>query len=160
MKNYKPVSNLSYVTKLTEKVVMSRFNAHLDTHKLREPLQSAYRVKHSTETALIKVFNDILCAVDDRQCVLLVLLDLSAAFDTIDHDKMLFRFEELFGVSGEALSWLTSYFSQRSQRVVLKECSSTPVPLSTGVPQGSVAGLRDISSLHTASWYHLLRNMA
>ena len=97
MKNYRPVSNLSYVSKLTEKVVMSRFNAHLDTHKLREPLQSAYRAKQSTETALIKVLNDILCVVDDRQCVLLVLLDLSAAFDTIDHDKMLFRLKELFG---------------------------------------------------------------
>ena len=92
---------------LTEKVVMSRFYAHLDTHKLREHLQSAYRAKHSTETALIKVFNDILCAEDDRQCVLLVLLYLGAAFDTIDHDKMLFRIKELFGVSGEALSWLT-----------------------------------------------------
>ena len=82
------MSNLPYAYKLTEKVVVSRFNAHLDTHKLREPLQSAHHTKHSSETALIKVFNDILCAVDDRQCVLLELLDLSAAFDTIDYDKM------------------------------------------------------------------------
>ena len=81
MKNYRSASNLSYVSKLTGKVVMSRFNVHLDTHKLRETLQSAYRAKYSTETALIKVFNDILCAVDDCQCVLVVLLDASAAFD-------------------------------------------------------------------------------
>ena len=140
MKNYRPVSNLPYVSKLMEKVVMSRFNAHLDTHELREPLQSAYRAQHSTETALTKVFSDILCTIDNRQCVLLVLLDFSAAFDTIDHDIMLSRLENLFGVSGEALSWLRSYFSGRSQRVVLNGGSSEPVQLSTGVPQGSVAG--------------------
>ena len=140
MKNYRPVSNLPYVSKLLEKIVMTQFNTHLDNHGLREPLQSAYLAKHSTETALIKVFNDILCAIDNQQCVLLVLLDLSAAFDTIDHEIMLSRLEELFGVSGTALSWLKSYFSGRSQKIVLNESSSTAVPLPTGVPQGSVAG--------------------
>ena len=89
-------------------VVMSRFNAQLDTRRLREPLQSACRAKHSIKTALNKVLNYILCAVDDRQCVLMVLLDLSAVFDSIDYDKILVRLEELFDLSGEALSWLTS----------------------------------------------------
>ena len=119
---------------------MSRINEHLDQHHLREPLQSAYLTNHSTETALIKVFNDILCAVDDRQCVMLVLLDLSSAFDTIDHDMMLSRLESLFGIDGDALAWIKSYFRQRSQKVVINGCSSTPVPLTTGVPQGSVVG--------------------
>ena len=140
MKNFRPVSNLPYISKLLEKVVMTRLNNHLDTHKLREPLQSAYLANHSTETALVKVFSDILCAMDKGQCVLLVLLDLSAAFDTIDHELMLSRLEGLFGIKGDALAWVKSYFSGRTQKVVLENCSSKPVPLSTGVPQGSVAG--------------------
>ena len=139
-KNYRPVSNLSYISKLLEKVVMGRLNDHLDAHSLREPCQSAYRAAHSTETALIKVFNDMLCAVDQRQYVLLVLLDLSAAFDTIDHDSMHLRLKKLFGIEGEALAWLRSYFSSRTQRVVINNHESTPMALTTGVPQGSVAG--------------------
>jgi hypothetical protein len=119
---------------------MVRLNDHLDEHSLREPCQSAYRAGHSTETALVKVYNDMLCAVDDRQYVLLVLLDLSAAFDTIDHEAMISRLNNLFGITGRALTWMKSYFSERTQRIVVNKCASTPIPLSTGIPQGSVAG--------------------
>lgn len=139
-KNYRPVSNLSYISKILEKVVMARINNHFDTNCLREVHQSAYRAGHSTETALVKVFNDMLCSVDNRQYVLLVLLDLSAAFDTIDHEVMIARLESLFGVQGQALEWLKSYFSGRTQRIIINSCSSSPVQLSTGIPQGSVAG--------------------
>ena len=139
-KNYRPVSNLSFISKLLEKVVMSRINKHLDEHNLREPCQSAYRAGHSTETALVKVYDDMLCAVDDRQYVLLVLLDLSAAFDTIDHDAMIQRLKSLFGINGNALAWMESYFSERTQYVVIGKSASTPFALSTGIPQGSVAG--------------------
>ena len=103
-KNYRPVSNLSFISKLLEKVVMTRVNQHLDMHNLREPCQSAYRVGHSTETALVKVYNDMLCMVDNRQYILLVLLELSAAFDTIDHDAMIHRLKNLFGIIGDALT--------------------------------------------------------
>ena len=85
MKNYRPVSNLAYICKIIEKVVVAQLDAHLTDNDLHEPLQSAYRTSHSTETALLKVSNDILLALDKRQCVYLVLLDLSAPFDTIDH---------------------------------------------------------------------------
>ena len=139
-KNYRPVSNLSFISKLLEKVVMARVNKHLDMHNLREPCQSAYRAGHSTETALVKVYNDMLCMVDDRQYILLVLLDLSAAFDTIDHDAMIHRLKNLFGINGDALTWMQSYFSGRTQRVVIGNSASTPFALSTGIPQGSVAG--------------------
>ena len=140
MKNYRPVSNLPYISKLLEKVVMQRVNDHLDANNLREPLQSAYCSKHSTETALVRVFSDILCTINEQKCVLLVLLDLSAAFDTINHKVLLTRLEKLFGVTGEALEWLKSYFQNRRQRVVLGTHSSVPLPLLTGVPQGSVVG--------------------
>jgi hypothetical protein len=140
MKNYRPVSNLPYAAKLLEKVVVKRLNEHMDIYDLHEPLQSAYRKLHSTETALVKVFNDIVCAVDSKQCVLLILLDLSAAFDTIDHDIMLQQLEGVFGITGSALMWLKSYFSDRSQSVSISNKSSGPHDLDSGVPQGSVAG--------------------
>ena len=69
--------------------MMARINKHLDMHNLREPCQSAYRTGHNTATTLVKVYNDMLCMVDDRQCILLVLLDLSAAFDKFDRDAMI-----------------------------------------------------------------------
>ena len=140
LKNYRPVSNLCTLAKVTEKMAMKRLYGHFDENNLREPLQSAYRPGHSTETALVKVFNDCLTMIDKKQCVLLVLLDLSAAFDTVDHSVMLQRLEKLFGVTGSALEWLRSYFSERFQRVVVGDSSSKPVELTTGVPQGSVVG--------------------
>ena len=76
-KNYRPVINLSYVSKLIECCAMEQINKHLTSNSMRDPCQSAYRRHHSTETALIKITNDLLCAMDDKQCVLLVMLDLS-----------------------------------------------------------------------------------
>ena len=139
-KNYRPVSNLPYMSKILEKVVMSRLDEHLDSHDLRESLQSAYRSCHSVETALVKVFNDCLLSIDKKQILLLILLDLSAAFDTIDHCVIMQRLEKLFGITGSALDWLRSYFKERFQTVVIKNMSSQPKELSTGVPQGSVVG--------------------
>ena len=81
--------------------------AHLTDNDLHEPLQSAYRTGHSMETALLKVSNDILLALDKRQCVYLVLLDLSVAFDTTYHTVSLLRLEKENGVSADALGWMS-----------------------------------------------------
>ena len=106
LKNYRPVSNIRYLCKVIETVVCSQITQYLDDHKLLEPLQSAlYRVGHSTETALLRVHNDILRTMDNSRAVLLVMLDLSAAFDTLDHDIMLQRFHDRFGITGTALQW-------------------------------------------------------
>ena len=86
LKNYRPVSNLTFISKVIEKVVSGRLNEHLIKNSMFDPLQSAYRDKHSTETALIKVQNHILSALDAGSSAVLLMLDLSAAFDTIDHD--------------------------------------------------------------------------
>jgi len=86
LKNYRPVSNLPYLSKIIEKVVAFQLNEHLSTNNIGEKFQSAYRKYHSTETATLRVQNDILRNLDQRKCMLLVLLDLSAAFDTIDHN--------------------------------------------------------------------------
>ena len=85
LKNYRPVSNLSYISKLLESVVARRLNNHMITNGLHEPLQSAYKSGHSTETALLRVHNDVFTNMDNQSATVLVLLDLSAAFDTIDH---------------------------------------------------------------------------
>ena len=102
--------------------------------------QSAYRKFHSTETALLKIHNDILSSLDDDRVTALTLLDLSAAFDTIDHTILLRRLGNWFGVSGRALDWFEPYLTGRSQRIKLGNCLSSTSDLSFGVPQGSVLG--------------------
>ena len=102
--------------------------------------QSAYRPFHSTETALLKVQSDILLNMDDQKVTLLVMLDLSAAFDTIDHSILLETLGSGFGVGGTALKWFTSYLSQRTQQVQIKGTLSEKKQLITGVPQGSCLG--------------------
>ena len=89
LKNYRPVSNLLFLSKLIERIVCVQLVNHLDKNGLYEVFQSAYRQLHSTETASLRVQNDILQAVDSRGGAILVLLDLSAAFDTIDHEKLI-----------------------------------------------------------------------
>ena len=126
-KKFRPVSNVRFVSKETEKVIGLRLNQHLVSNNLHEMFQSAYRIGHSTETALTRIHNDILLAIDDNSCVILVLLDLSAASDTVDHDILLGRLEHRFGITGKALSWLTSYLTDRTQFVkVANEHSTSP----------------------------------
>ena len=108
-KNYRPVSNLSFLSKILERLVAKRLNSYLSTHGLREMFQSAYVAHHSTETALLRVKNDLCRAVDQHGAALLVLLDLSAAFDTIDHTILFGRMEKRFGITNQALEWLSSY---------------------------------------------------
>ncbi len=94
----------------------------------------------STETALVRVLNDLLIIADSGACGILVLLDLSAAFDTICHSILLDRLHGWIGLSGTVLSWFKSYLSKRSQFVYLGTNRSQTVPLCQGVPQGSVLG--------------------
>ena len=108
------------------------------TNGLHEPLQSAYKQFHSCETALFKVQNDILMASDKQQVSILLLLDLSAPFDTVNHNLMLRRLSDRCGVQGHAYKWLESYLSERFQMVCIKSETSNKVQLTRGVPQGSV----------------------
>ena len=102
LNNYRPVSNLAFISKITEKVVASRLNHHLMVNNLQEPFQSAYRMNHSTETAMLRVQNDIIRALGDNKVVLLVLIDLSAAFDTVNHQRLLNTLHAI-GITGKAL---------------------------------------------------------
>ena len=140
MKNYRSVSNLTFISKVIEKVISGRLNEHLINNSLFHPLQSAYRDKHSTETVLIKVQNGILSALDAGSSAILLMLDLSAAFDTIDHDILLSRLCNVYGITGNALDWFRSYLTGRIQRVVIEDSVSVDKELDFGVPQGSVLG--------------------
>ena len=134
------MSNLSFVSKLFEKVVSKRLDSHKSSNCLYEPYQSAYRAGHSTETAVLRVQNDILREIDSEKCVFLVLLDLSAAFDTVSHQILLKRLAVQYGVKGKAADWLRSYLTERTQSVLVSGTYSEPAVLKYGVPQGSVLG--------------------
>ncbi len=140
MKNYRPISNLSFLSKITERIVLSQMNDHLVSNNLFNSRQSAYRPGHSTETALLRITNDLLTSLDCGKVSVLALIDLSAAFDTIDHSVLIRRLEITFGITGTPLSWLMSYLTDRVQTVVVNGQKSAPSPLSFGVPQGSVLG--------------------
>ena len=154
-KNFRPVSNLHFVSKVLEKIVAQQLNDHLQRNNLHEPFQSAYRQNHSTETALLRVQNDIINAIGKQKVVLLVLLDLSAAFDTVDHECLLATLQSL-GVHDTALVWFHSYLTCRMQRINIKGTRSGVKNITCGVPQGSVLG-PILFTIYTSSLGLLLR---
>jgi hypothetical protein len=140
-KSYRPISNLSVTSKLLERLVCKQLLSYLKESNLLPTLQSAYRPNHSTETAVLKVVSDILLALDTGNLSILALLDLSAAFDSIDHSTLLQRLRTSYGIDGTALDWIASYLSDRTQHVRLGETSSSPSSVGPiQLPQGSVLG--------------------
>ena len=140
VKSYRPISNLTFISKVIERIVASQLTAYLNKYELIPPTQSAYRKGHSTETAVLKIFSDIINAGDEGKVTLLGMLDLSAAFDTVDGDILLERLRLSYGLDGLVLRWLESFVSDRSQAVVFGGQTSATMPLLFGVPQGSVLG--------------------
>jgi len=144
MKNYRPISNLSFLSKLLERAVQSRLQEFLDSNNMMPETQSGYRRYHSTETAATKVYNDLLAA-DDGDVTALCLLDLTqltAAFDTVDHDLLMLQLERHFGLRGVVLQWFRSYLTDRTFQVVYAGRKSDVVIIPCSVPQGSVLGPR------------------
>ena len=139
LKNYRPISQLKFLGKIIERVVLSQVLEYLSSHNLFPSMQSAYRPCHNCETALLRVSNDILLALDGGDEAILLLLDYSAAFDTIKHEAFLSRLEKRYGICDVALSWFKS-FHNRSQSVIISNSESKNIPVDYGVPQGSVIG--------------------
>lgn len=121
-------------------MVCDQLSSYLDQHNVFDKFQSGFRKHHSTETALLKVSSDIMMSADSGKCTVLVLLDLSSAFDTVDHQVLLGRLRDHVGLSGSVLQWFTSYLSGRSFCVSANQIKSESVNLLCGVPQGSVLG--------------------
>ena len=140
LKNYCPVSSLHFLSKILEKFVLQQLSDHLNATDTLEPFQSAYRADHRTEILLLEVTNDLLMACEQGSVSILSLLNLSAAFDTLDHNTLLKRLRLTFGISGVVLRWLESYLTERNQTVLAGGRASQPTVLKYGVPQGSVLG--------------------
>ena len=138
--NYRPVSNLPFLSKLLERAVFIELTDHLARHTLLPDRQSAYRQNYSTETALLGLRNDMLLAADEGHGTALVLLDLSAAFDTIDHDVLLNLLNKSCGLTGPVLGWFSNYLRGRTQAVAIGSAVSHTTNIRFGVPQGSVLG--------------------
>ena len=136
-KNFRPISNLGFLSKVVEKYVAKQLIDYLDANGLDVSYQSAYRKLDSTETALIRVHNDIAIVSDQKRSVILLILDLSAAFDSVDHCILLSRLSRRFGVGGTALAWFRLYLGDRTQFVNTNGSTFERRVLQFGVPQGS-----------------------
>ena len=139
LSSYRPISQLPLTTKILERHVTMTMRRYLDDHGINDMFQSAYRPNHSTETALVKIFNYISLALGTGKKVVLCLLDLSAAFDTLKHSVLIDRLREI-GLQDKALEWFQLYLSDRRMTVKIKEHVSELQVVKYGVPQGSVLG--------------------
>ena len=139
-KKYRPVSNLSFLSKVIENVISIRILGHILDNNIVDSFQSAYRAGHSCKTALLRVYNYIVTTVGKGNGSYLVLLDLSPAVDTMDHDNLFYIIEKYVGIGGSVQWLIRSFFRDRTQRVQIDGIMSDFASLLCGVPQGSVLG--------------------
>ena len=139
-KNYRPISNLTVISKLIECAVCDQLMDHAYKTGNLERLQSAYHSNHSTETALLRIKADSLDNMDNQSVTGILLLDLSATFDTVSKNLLINPLFYRFGVCDKALGWIESYLLDRTQKVKISDTESTPAVLTQGIPQGSVLG--------------------
>ena len=139
-KNYRPVSIMCFISKLLERVLYTQIIEFVEQNKLLPRYQSSYRKSHSCESAMLRVVGDVQRMLKEKNCVVLVLLDSSSAFDTVDHTILLRRLKQDFNIHGNALKMIGSYLKNRTFSVTLKDIFSHPKELRYGVPQGSILG--------------------
>ena len=141
-KNYRPVNTLVFFSKITERIVAKRMDEHMDVHCLHENTQFAYKARHNTEFMLLGITDEILRGFDEGKATIVIFLDLSAAFDTIDCNKLLQIMNIDLGISGTSLNWFRSFLTDRSQRVKIDNEFSGSLNVPCGAAQGSIAGPR------------------
>ena len=136
LSNYRPISNLSYISKTLKIIVSSQLIEYLDNNKILNQFQSAYTTYKSTETALTHILNNILLH-PTKHCSIIIFLDFSAAFDTIYHNLLIRRLQ-CIGITGTALDWFISYHDSRTYSVCIDSYKTKLCIISHGIPQGSV----------------------
>lgn len=151
MKDLRPISILSVLSKLFEKILNEQIREHLNKFHILPALQSGFRPGHSCASALLKVTDDILSAIDKNKLTVLVLLDYSKAFDLINH-RLLLAVLHYFGFGADALALLSSYLIGRKQRVLLNSIFSEALEVKSGVPQGSILGPL-LFTIYTSNFY-------
>ena len=134
------MSNLSFLSKLLEKCVLVRFNNHCKENNLMPSHQLAYREHHSCETTLVRLTNDLLWSMEKQWVTALVAIDLSVAFNTVDHRVLLKVLQQNFGVNGKALNWIDTYLRPRGFKVNIGKEYSKYIPMDFSGPQGSILG--------------------
>uniref|UniRef100_A0A669B412 Reverse transcriptase domain-containing protein n=1 Tax=Oreochromis niloticus TaxID=8128 RepID=A0A669B412_ORENI len=137
--NYRPISNLCVLSKIMESLVCDQLKEFLYSNDIVSKFQSGFRKKHSTNTATMKVINDIIMALDKKLYCASLFIDLSKAFDTVDHAVLKNRLLSL-GLSEHAIAWFSNYLNNRTQCIKLEGLCSKFVAVHKGVPQGSVLG--------------------
>ena len=137
--NYRPISILSSINKIFEKILYSRLINYIDKFQLLYKYQYGFRKNHSTDHALIELVDQIRFSIDNNQMTCGIFVDLSKAFDTVNHQILLGKLEH-YGIRGKALELFKSYLSERKQYVQVNNCNSQTRSISCGVPQGSVLG--------------------
>ena len=140
MKNYRPVSNLCFLSMLVKHYMLKQLINHCNTNCLIPDFQSAYRENYSTETSLISMCNDILWSMEKQQITMMVTLDLSAAFDMVDHNTLINILQDHYWVTGKVLQWFETYLWPCQFKVCVGNKYSMPWQLPFGVPQGSCSG--------------------
>ena len=138
-KNYRPISNLSFLSKIVEKAAQVQLQKHFDEQSLLPNYESAYRQHHSTETTVLNMC-DILKNMETQKYTSIMCLDLSVAFDTVNHKILLGILKGYFGISDHALAWISSYLSKRKFLVQIGQQVSNTIELDYSVPQGSILG--------------------
>ena len=140
MQNFRPLFNLSFGSKLLERCALEQFLNHLESNQLTFKHESAFKRKHCCETALLKIYNDILQDLGPNQYTIMLFLDFSSAFDLVNHKLLLKKLEHQFNVKGTALKWFESYLENRTFQVKIDNKLSDCMEMHHGVPQGSVLG--------------------
>ena len=154
--SYRPLYNTSILSKVIEKACLKRLNHYLENFEAIPKFQSAYRKHHSVETSICRIYNDLIISKAHGKCTMLILLDESAAFDTVQHDILLNDLH-LLGITGPAHKFFASYLTERSFSVEIDGVSSDVGYMKTGVPQGTILA-PILFSIYTAELYHVLKN--
>ena len=151
LKNFRPVSNLSFLSKIIERIAADLLFKHMSDNNLHDLMQSAYKAVHSMEMALLHVQNDILTALDNKSGVYLTLINLSVAFGTVDHSILLEFMKDTLDIEDTAWDWFASYIAGHRQKVSIENTGSELAELLYGVPQGSVMWLIKYC-IHNTNW--------